>query len=609
MSTNTFPLFTIESERVDRIPLILEILIKMEIQRIIDKHYTPHGNHEGLSVGWLAVFFLAYILCEENHEMCPVQEWVDKHHYTLERLTGQAIGELDFTDDRLGDVLRYLSADEVWCPTEEDLGKHIIRVYRLETKGPVRLDATTGGVTHDEDKHTIFKKGRNKEGSFEVQFKLMVGTLDPLGMPMAGDVVAGSAADDPLYVPIYLRIRKTLGQSGLLYIGDCKMGAIETRAVIVDKGDHYLMPLAMVGDVPGLLDGQLDRVLAGEITLTSIYFPEELPADPNEEPDPELAIAEGFEVVRQQQATLDMEGQSKVVTWQERLLIVRSKAFAEAKKRALEKHLDQAESKILALTPQPKQGKRQFDDPVALQQAADAILSHYKVADFFGVDLQRQVTTRHVRRYRDKPARTEEKVRYQVHLIRKEDVIERHKQRLGWRVYATNAPAEKLDLPEAVLAYRGQYLVERCFPRLKGKMLAMLPLFVQRDDHAIGMIRLLTVALRAMIIIEFVARRSLAERGETMSGLYAGNPKRRTARPTAELLMNAFENITLHIRRNQSGEIVERFLTPLDDVQIRILDLLGLSPDTYRCLTSIPVGLPLSQRQVCSEPILVTEAV
>jgi transposase len=604
MSTNTSPLFTIESERVDRIPLILEILIKLEIQRIIDKHYTPHGNHEGLSVGWLAVIFLAYILCEENHEMCPVQEWVDKHYHTLERLTGQTIGELDFTDDRLGDVLRYLSADEVWCPTEEDLGKHIIRVYRLETAGPVRLDATTGGVTHNEDKHTIFKKGRNKEGSFEVQFKLMVGTLDPLGMPMAGDVVAGSAADDPLYVPIYLRIRKTLGQSGLLYIGDCKMGAIETRAVIVDKGDHYLMPLAMVGDVPGLLNAQLDKALAGEVTLTPIYFPEDLPADPDEEPDPELAIAEGFEIIRQQQTTLSIEGKSKVVTWQERLLIVRSKTFAEAKKWALEKRLEQAESKILALTPQPKRGKRQFDDPVALQQAIDTILSHYKVADFFDVDLQRQTTTRHVRRYRDKPARTEEKVRYQVHLIRKQDVIEQHKQRLGWRVYATNAPAEKLGLPDAVLAYRGQYLVERCFPRLKGKILAMLPLYVQRDDHAIGMIRLLTVALRAMIIIEFVVRRSLAERREALPGLYAGNPKRRTARPTAELLMNAFENITLHIRRNQRGEIVERFLTPLTDVQMRILDLLGLSPDTYRCLTSIPVGLPLAQRQVRSEPFL-----
>ncbi len=594
-----------ESERVDRIPLILEILIKMEIQRIIDRRYTPHGNHEGLSVGWLAVIFLAYILCEENHEMCPVLEWVDKHHYTLERLTSQAIGELDFTDDRLGDVLRYLSADEVWCPTEEDLGKHIIRVYRLETKGPVRLDATTSGVTHDEDRHTIFKKGRNKKGSFEVQFKLMMGTLDPLGMPMAADVVAGSAADDPLYVPIYLRIRKTLSQSGLLYIGDCKMGAFETRAVIVEKGDHYLMPLAMVGGVPGLLDTQLDRVLAGEVTLTPIYFPEELPADPNEDPDPELAIAEGFEVVRQQQATLDMEGQSKVVIWQERLLIVRSKALAEAKKRALEKRLDQAENKILALTPQPKRGKRQFDTPVVLQQAIDALLAHYKVADFFDVDLQRQVITRYVRRYRDKPARTEEKVRYQVHLIRKEEVIEQHKQRLGWRIYATNAPAEKLGLPEAVLAYRGQYLVERCFPRLKGKILAMSPLYVQRDDHAIGMIRLLTVALRAMIIIEFVVRRSLAERGEALSGLYAGNPKRRTVHPTAELLMNAFENITLHIRRSQSGDIVERFLTPLDDVQIRILDLLGLSPDTFRCLTSIPVGLPLSQRKVYSEPVLV----
>jgi len=179
---NTSPIFTIESERVDRIPLILEILLQMEVPRIIDQHYTPHGNHEGLSVGWLTVIFLAYILCEENHEMCPVQEWVAQHHYTLERLTGQVIGELDFTDDRLGDVLRYLSVDEVWWPTEEDLGQHLIRVYRLKTKGPVRLDATTAGVTHDADKHTIFKHGRNKDGGLEVQFKLMLGTLDPQGI-------------------------------------------------------------------------------------------------------------------------------------------------------------------------------------------------------------------------------------------------------------------------------------------------------------------------------------------------------------------------------------------------------------------------------------------
>jgi transposase len=605
MPLDASPIFTMESERVDRIPLILEILIRMQIQLNVDTHYVPHGNHEGLSVGWLAVVFLTYILTEEDHRMCPVQEWVTKHRYTLERLTGQTIRATDFTDDRLGDVLRYLSADEVWCPIEEDLDQHIIRVYRLETKGPIRLDPTTGGVTHDEDKHTLFKKGRNKEGNFEVQFKLMLASLDPMGLPLAADVVSGGAADDPLYVPIYLRIRKTLGQSGLLYIGDCKMGAIETRAVIVDGGDYYFTPLARVGEVPSLLDEQLDKVLGEKIELTPVYFPEDLPSDPKQEPDPELAIAEGFEIVRRQQATLEDQGKARTVTWQERLLIIRSKALAEAQKQTFEKHLRKAEAKLLALTPQPGRGKHQYDDPVALQQASNAILSRYKVSAFLDIELERQVTARHVRRYRDRPARTEEKVRYQVHISRKEEAIEQHKQRLGWRVYATNAPTEKLGLTEAVLAYRGQYLLERCFPRLKGKILALLPLYVQRDDHAKGMIRLLTIALRAMVIIEFVVRRSLAEQEETLSGLYDGNPKRRTARPSAELLMNAFRDITLYICRNRAGEIIDRFLTSLTAVQQQILKLLNMSLDIYSCLTSIPIELSLSQCQARSECILV----
>ena len=31
------------------------------IEEIIDNHYTPHGNHQGLSVGWLVTLFLVYV--------------------------------------------------------------------------------------------------------------------------------------------------------------------------------------------------------------------------------------------------------------------------------------------------------------------------------------------------------------------------------------------------------------------------------------------------------------------------------------------------------------------------------------------------------------------
>jgi len=179
-------------------------------------------------------------------------------------------------------------------------------------------------------------------------------------------------------------------------------------------------------------------------------------------------------------------------------------------------------------------------------------------------------------------------------VTRQETVVEQAKRRLGWRVYVTNAAAEKLSLTQAVLAYRSQYLAERPFARLKGSLLALLPLYVQRDDHAKGLIQLLTLALRLLVILEFVVRRSLAERNETLSGLYDGDPKRRTATPSAELLLKAFEHISL-TTLTQAGQIVHQRLTPLSDLQVRILELLDLSPDIYHCLTDHSLVLKLPQ--------------
>ena len=56
------------------------------------------------------------------------------------------------------------------------------------------------------------------------QVKVMQAVLDPLGMPLATDVVSGERADDPLYVPCIERVQHSLGRSGLLFVGDCKDG-------------------------------------------------------------------------------------------------------------------------------------------------------------------------------------------------------------------------------------------------------------------------------------------------------------------------------------------------------------------------------------------------
>ena len=136
-----------------------------------------------------------------------------------------------------------------------------------------------------------------------------------------------------------------------------------------------------------------------------------------------------------------------------------------------------------------------------------------------------------------------------------------------------------------MLTYRDQYLVERDFARVHGRHVGITPLYVQMDSHALGLVRLLSVAVRTLVMIEFVARRSLETQEAELSGIYAGNPKRATARPTAEMLLATFKGITLNTIHSSVGQILHH-LTPLTPVQERILGLLEMPRTIYTGLVT-----------------------
>jgi transposase len=115
--------------------------------------------------------------------------------------------------------------------------------------------------------------------------------------------------------------------------------------------------------------------------------------------------------------------------------------------------------------------------------------------------------------------------------------------------------------------------------RLKGRPLSLTPMYLERDDHATGLIRLLSIGLRVLTLLEFRVRQGLATAKTTLAGLYVGNPKRTTARPTAERLLQVFQGLTLTIIRE--GRRRRRHLTPLSRVHQRILTLLDFPVDIY----------------------------
>ena len=563
---------TIITERVDDIPLLLEQMQRMGLPTLLDTHFPTHGNWTGLSLGWVSTIWLSSILSRGDHRMVPVEPWVAKRLWTLGTTTGQAVTRLDFTDDRLEIVLRCLSDDTRWAAFESALNQHTVRVYDLSTER-VHVDSTSASAYATVSDGGLFQFGHSKDYRPDLpQVKVMQAVLDPLGMPLATDVVSGERADDPLYLPCIERVQASVGRHGLLYVGDCKMASRETRARLVGPGDFYLCPLPQVQRAEGALDTALEAVWRGEQSLRPVT---------RAGPKGALEVsAEGYEYA----VAMSQQVGEQVQTWTERRLVVRSRRQAHAAEAARRARVAKAIAQIAALN-QRGRGKKRFETVAALRQAVVAIVQDYNVEHLLWFRLTQHVTPRPVRAYRGQPARVDHDRHATVEVCVDEAALEAAVRRLGWRVYGTNHPVESLSLEQAVLAYRNEYQVERSLGRLKGQPLSLTPMYVQRDDHATGLIRLLSIALRVLTLLEFVGRRQLAAEGTKLAGLYAGNPQRATDRPTAERLLEAFEDITLTLVKGLQQ--TARYVTALSPLQLRILELLGFPSALYTRLCTV----------------------
>jgi transposase len=559
-------------ERVDDVPLLLGFLTKLRLPAILDRHLPPHPLHQGLSNGWLITAWIAYILSQADHRKAPVQAWADGLQNTLKTLLGQPIRPVEFSDDRLTLVLKRLADSAAWQALEADLWRAHCDVYALPVER-VRLDATTSCGYHTVTDDGLMQLGHSKDHRPDLaQFKLMAAVAEPTGLFLAGDIHPGHAADDPLYLPLYRRVRAMLGQTGLLYSGDCKMAAAETRAEIAANQDFYLTRLPLTGAVPARFAAWVEAALVGEpaTKLIEIRRDEEL-------------LGRGYEFERHQSAVVGRAEHA----WTERVQVFRSEASARSQAEALERRLKKTEAAVRGLTPPPGPGRTQFTTGWELERAVNARLAEQDATGLLTVSWERQETsrTRYVGSGRggpNRPQATVWSVRYQITAVtRDEAAVEQLVARMGWQVQVTNAPAERLSLGDSVLGYRAGTCVERAFHQLKDQPLGIRPLFVHRDDQVRGLTHLLTLALRVLTLFEVLVRRGQGQSGEDLAGLYPGRAKRTTDRPTAQRVLEAIGRTGLTLTQVGNGEGCRWHRTALPVLVKRVLGYLGLSDEVY----------------------------
>jgi transposase len=557
----------ISSERVDDIPVIVEWLKQMEIAKWIDqKLRQPHGNHQGLRYGQLSVLLLTYIITQADHRLCALEDWVERHQATLELTTGWSIGKKDVTDDRLARVVEELGKQEEACQQIElKLGQHLIRAYQLPTEVG-RADSSSFSVHHEQiesEAESLLRYGHSKDKRPDLlQYRQLLGTLDPAGIPLVSATLAGNGADDPLYYPTWQRMTQVMGHNQFVFLADCKAAAMATRAQIAAQGGIYCFPAPLSGQNPLLLKQWVFDPPAASVEIRL----------PQQAVD-ESAVGRGFEV---ELGKFWCHPTTQTwVRWHERYLVVYSSSLATAQLRGLHQRLTQAQTALEKLAAKP--GK----DLEALNTKVEAILKRHRVHEFLAVTLTAQSVseTRYVQRGRpaaNAPTQQVTRIQLQLQMQRQPQAIEQAEHLAGWRLYLTNAPIAQLSLPQAILYYRDEWLLERGFHRFKRGHLPALPIYFQNQDRIAGLMFLLTLALRVFTLMEFVVRLALQTAQQSLAGLYAGNPKRATHRPAAEQLLKAFDNLTLYFLPDAS-----LLVTPLSHLQKQILALMKLPESLY----------------------------
>lgn len=544
----------------------------MQVHTIIDALWSGHGNWQGVSYGQLALLFVAYILHRRTHRLMGMESWLQDHRTVIATMTGWSIGEKEATDDRLGLLLTALGEDEAkGVAMQQQLGQHLIQAFELPTEVG-RYDTTTFSVHHrvaqeGEPAHELLRFGHSKDNRPQwLQFKQGLGVIDPAGVPLLTHTLSGEQADDGLYLPAWRQMCQTLGRSDFLFVADCKAAAQETRAAIASREGLYLFPLPMTGDTPQWLREQIAQAEAEEIVLPEIL----------DKSGQAKVVGQGFVVSRQIGHSL---AHDIAFTWQEQWFVIQSSALAKKQQRSLQRRLARTAQQLHQLRP------RKDETAAVLTERVDEILAKRAVALYFDVKVQETIRLRKRYLHQGRPGpQSPYKLETQASLTLvvqpQETVIEQALQQAGWRIHVSNATPAHMSLTQSVRYYRDEWLVENGFHRFKNGSLPALPLYLRLPERIRGLLLLLLVALQALTLLEFVARRSLVEANDTIAGLVPGNPKMKTDRPSAERLLAAFDKFHLLLTETEttvSASLIEA-LTPLQHL---ILELLHLPTSIY----------------------------
>lgn len=487
------------AERADDLPLLVRHLVRLGVRDVCMQISHPGAC---LTDGEVLLLWLTHVLSQGSGKVRQLHVWAASHTETLNWCFGHSVDPVELREERLRAVLQLLADDAIWQRIEMALNAktHVASSEPLT----LRVAALDDTWRLDTDGTIRFSQARGWRAE-RVQ-PIAVFAEPHNSLVSLWCMPSGQTTVTP---DLITYIRSCLTHSPLIVTGDAAVSP-ELRATIVAGRDEYLV------------------AASGPVAET---------------------LVRGEEAV-----AFDAAIGSARAAWVERRFRAQSPLIFNRERDALWARLFRARDEIVALG-EARRGRQRPRTADAVRRAAHELISAYGVEGLLRITIEEDVAERTVRRYAGRPTQVRADRSIRVAVLIDEEAVGQLAARAGWRVIATSLTGAEPVFAAALVAASEPV---SGFERLHGRPLSISPGALRSPDLVLGLLRLMSLALRATSLLDRAAGRDrLDESG------------RRTTRPAFERVLDTFCDIALV--GGNPPEITP--LTPLQRSMLAVLDL------------------------------------
>ena len=556
----------LRSYDVGALPLLTQIVERMQLQRILSQHLPKDDSRTELpTVTALLVLFANLLMAREP--VYGVGEWAALFPPDLLGLREQDLSRLH--DDRLGRCLDRMF-EGIGPTLIMAVVRQVIREFAIGLD-ELHNDSTTVSFygAYNEAGQESEQRGRpthaitwghSKARRPDLKQLLYILTVTSDGnVPVYFSSASGNTVDDGTHIGTWDLLYELIGHANFLYVADCKLASSENLSHIATRGGRFVTVLPR-GRTEDKAFRQRLRATPSVLKWTLLY---KLANDKGHIID-ELFVCEDDHI--------HSEGY--------RLLWYRSTRKAEQDQSRRARSIQKTTEALSDLRERLQGPRTRFRERAKVEQALAELLAEAEASPWLLVEIEEQEEETFRQATRGRPSEQtkylrETRSRFTLTWKLNVEALSEAEREDGVFPLLTND--RKLSATEVLQAYKRQPLLEKRFSQFKTDF-AVAPVFLKNVSRIQGLLAAYFFALLVQTLLERELRQAMARAGVATLPLYPED--RPCARPTTHRLIEVFSPIQRHEVRVGQAE-AQVMVTKLTKTQRSIIRLLGLDPRAY----------------------------